>query len=437
MVELNGIGVLVAFALVFGLIGFLRGVAREVITSIGITAAYLIVKWGGSFLTRWTNMLFKMAIFTARGGLAADDPTVIWGQVSGIHPVIETDAERLIFNLVVSALLVILAYIVANKLTPSRAIPIRPICLGSLPPSRLLGSVAGLLNGYLVANYVIPHNLPTGITITLPSTRLALHFFVTGIAIAILALFGNAFLSLFLQLKKVPLSSPQLRWLDARRQTITLLASVLSIACLYLAFSLKFAFSGSFLLVLLLVAALAIIVWHWSIREPRQMRIDRGKSPWLRGATIQVDGVSITIRLAKEWSGCTFLRVIVISLSVLASCMTSVILIETPPQIAVNFIGVLAAWTGLAAFCVPYLRHFRESVKENTFFRSEVRWVTVVTLITALCGGACALGAYGTGIKVFNWVFFSIVLFAGGLTSLVSVYTLGGSADSWARQNME
>ena len=65
---LTNTNLLVALGSVFGLIGFLRGVAREVITTMGIIIAYLITRWGESFLVRWVNKLHKMILFSIKEG---------------------------------------------------------------------------------------------------------------------------------------------------------------------------------------------------------------------------------------------------------------------------------------------------------------------------------------------------------------------------------
>jgi len=170
--------VLVAVGAVFGLIGFLRGVAREVITTIGIIIAYLIVRWGESFLIGWTNRFFKMAIFAVRGGLVADDPTAIWAQVRELPPLIEAEGEKLIFKLVVFAALVILAYIVGNRLLPARKVPFGPLVIYAGPslPSRLLGLAAGVMNGYLIAYFVIPQAFPKPETVIKVPTEAVVKF---------------------------------------------------------------------------------------------------------------------------------------------------------------------------------------------------------------------------------------------------------------------
>lgn len=164
---LSHIQVLIILGTVFGLIGFLRGVAREIITTIGIIIAYAIVRGGEASLVRWANKFHKLALFVMRGGLTAEDPTVIWPQVANLPPFIATDADKAIFRLVVFLSLAVLAYIVGNKILSAKKVPFGPLAIyPSLSLlSRLLGVAAGLIDGYLIAYFVIPEVFPKRETI--------------------------------------------------------------------------------------------------------------------------------------------------------------------------------------------------------------------------------------------------------------------------------
>ena len=172
---LTNLHLLLTIGSVFGLIGFLRGVAREIITTIGIIIAYVVIRWGESFLIRWTNKFHKLAVFALRGGLTADDPTTVWPKVANLPPLIGTDGGKLIFRLFVFVLLVILAYIVGNRRLSGKTVPLGPLVIypNLSLTSRLLGLATGLMEGYLIAHFVIPEvfpkpetviNLPTGAT---------------------------------------------------------------------------------------------------------------------------------------------------------------------------------------------------------------------------------------------------------------------------------
>jgi hypothetical protein len=184
---LTSIQVLLAIGAVFGLIGFLRGVAREIITAIGIIIAYGFIRWGEASLVRWTNKLHKLLVFAAKGGLAADDPTAIWPRVANLPPLVETDAEKLIFRLVVFALLVILAYVVGNRVLSSRKDTFGPLATypGLSLLSRSLGLATGLIEGWLITYFVLPEvfprketviRLPTGPVTGFLSQNVALVF---------------------------------------------------------------------------------------------------------------------------------------------------------------------------------------------------------------------------------------------------------------------
>jgi uncharacterized membrane protein len=164
---LTNLHVLLAIGAVFGLMGFLRGVAREIITTIGIIIAYVVIRWGESFLMRWTNKFHKLVVFAFRGGLTADDPTAIWPQVRDLPGLIESDGEKLMFRLFVFVSLVILAYIVGNRFLSSRTDTFGPLAIypGLSLLSRLLGLTTGLIEGYLIAYFVLPEVFPEAETV--------------------------------------------------------------------------------------------------------------------------------------------------------------------------------------------------------------------------------------------------------------------------------
>lgn len=188
--SLTYLHILVGIGAIFGLIGLLRGVAREVATAIGIIIAYLILKWGESPLTVWVNRLYRMGIFAARGGLVAEDPTSIWAEVRELPLLIETDTERLVFRLVAFAVLVLLSYIAGNKIFRRRPKTFGPLIIYPGPPifSRLLGIAVGLMNGYLVANFAIPHAFPEAETVIRLPTGPAVEFLRTNLAFVFIGL---------------------------------------------------------------------------------------------------------------------------------------------------------------------------------------------------------------------------------------------------------
>jgi hypothetical protein len=184
---LTNIQLLLAIGVVFGLIGFLRGVAREIITVVGIIIAYGLIRWGEASLVRWTNKFHKLFVFAAKGGLAADDPTAIWPQVANLPPLIETDGEKLAFRLAVFVLLVILAYVVGNRVLSSRKGTFGPLATypGLSILSRSLGLATGLIEGWLITYFVLPEvfpkretviRLPTGPVAGFLSQNVALVF---------------------------------------------------------------------------------------------------------------------------------------------------------------------------------------------------------------------------------------------------------------------
>jgi len=188
--NLTYLHVLIGIGVIFGLIGFLRGVAREVITAIGIIVAYLILRLGERPLTVWVNRLYRMAVFAARGGLIAEDPTSIWARVRELPPLIETDAERLTFRLVAFTVLAVFSYMAGNRILGGRPKAFGPFIIYPGPPffSRLLGIAVGLMNGYLVAHFTLPYAFPKAETVIRLPTGLVVEFLRTNLAFVFIGL---------------------------------------------------------------------------------------------------------------------------------------------------------------------------------------------------------------------------------------------------------
>ena len=89
---------------------------------------------------------------------------------------IETDDQKLVFKLVVFVLFVILAYGVGNKALSGKTVPFGPLAIYPGLPflSRLLGLAVGLMDGYLIANFVIPAAFPKTVTLVrLPTGKVS------------------------------------------------------------------------------------------------------------------------------------------------------------------------------------------------------------------------------------------------------------------------
>ncbi len=151
MIDLNQIYLVIGFVALFGLMGSRRGVYRELLTSIGIVLAIIAGRWGTSSLAPWVNRFYKMAMFSLKGGLLADDPTDVFAKVDSLAPLITTDSDRLMLGTAVFVLVALVFCFLAGVFLAAPKTTFQ----------RLSGTVLAGVNGYLVAYFLAPRHLPT------------------------------------------------------------------------------------------------------------------------------------------------------------------------------------------------------------------------------------------------------------------------------------
>ncbi len=130
----------------FALVGFRRGVHRELITLIGIGLGMLAANAFAGRLIPGVNRLYRMVRFALGGGLSAADPTAAWGQAQAAPDLIHTVTQQQTLGLVVF-LFIVLLFFIGGQIWGAK--PRSPLL-------RLLGVLMGLINGYLVARFLTP-----------------------------------------------------------------------------------------------------------------------------------------------------------------------------------------------------------------------------------------------------------------------------------------
>lgn len=189
-VPVDAVVFILALISVFIIIGFVRGLIRELILSLFIMGTIALLNNYFDSLVAWANRLYRMAIFALKGGLATEDPVAIWNNVKKLSPIVETQQDKLIFTVATLGFAVILGYAMGSaakaKLSmPSISLLWRPAAL--LP--HLLGALGGAVNGYLVVNYLLPRLLTEPTTVILvPASKVSevLNVNLVNVAIAIL-----------------------------------------------------------------------------------------------------------------------------------------------------------------------------------------------------------------------------------------------------------
>jgi hypothetical protein len=130
----------------FALVGFRRGVHRELISLVGIGLGMLVANGLTSSLVPSVNRYYRMLQFARGGGLSAADPTAAWSATQSAPNLIRTTSQQQTLGMAIF-LLVALAFIVVGQIWGAR-----PRSLGL----RLLGLLMGLINGFLVARFLTP-----------------------------------------------------------------------------------------------------------------------------------------------------------------------------------------------------------------------------------------------------------------------------------------
>lgn len=171
--------VVLLVVLFFALMGYGHGWRREVYRTIAIIIATIVLTYFEAELVALANRFWRFFLFAIRGGLLADDPSAVFARVRREPLLINTPVERVAFNLVVFTILILVAAWFARrqvKIQGEKAGTVGSFIFmtsGKLRPrERLLGAALGAVNGYLVANFVLPRVFqaaPTT-TVVIPNT---------------------------------------------------------------------------------------------------------------------------------------------------------------------------------------------------------------------------------------------------------------------------
>ena len=164
--------VVLVVAILFGIIGFMRGPRRELIVTLFILVAFLLTTVFEDQLVVWVNRFWRLFRIATSGALASDNPGPAIASVPS-EPLIGNDAQRSLFRIIVFSLLVLFGYGRGGGQFRERAV--RPLVgvftLGLFTvegqaqtaraprmrlSTRLAGFVAGAVNGFLVAYYLLP-----------------------------------------------------------------------------------------------------------------------------------------------------------------------------------------------------------------------------------------------------------------------------------------
>jgi uncharacterized membrane protein required for colicin V production len=144
--------VIVGTALVaFGFIGLQRGVHRELHSMVGIGIGALLSGWLARTLAPQINRLYRLGRYALEVGLSGEDPGVAWRRIGATPDLVQATENVSSASVVVFCLIVLVAFMWGQRrvAAPHAFLP------------RLLGMLAGALNGFLVCYYLVPLVFPT------------------------------------------------------------------------------------------------------------------------------------------------------------------------------------------------------------------------------------------------------------------------------------
>jgi len=145
----------------FGSLGFVRGASRELRSMVGIGVGMLMANALVPHLSKQINSVYKLGrfAFAAIDG----DPGAAWQEAQLLPDLVRTPRDLQLASLAVFIGVVLICYLWGQT----------SIAAASSLPSRLLGLLAGGINGFLVAYYAFPILFPKSeAVITVPSGRI-------------------------------------------------------------------------------------------------------------------------------------------------------------------------------------------------------------------------------------------------------------------------
>jgi uncharacterized membrane protein required for colicin V production len=134
----------------FALVGLLRGVNRELLSAIGVGIAILLAEPAATALGPQVNLFVKLGQLAFSGGLAGGDLGASWSKIREAESFIQTPDDMRLFGVALFLLMVALAYAIGQIRIQAPAGPVL----------RVLGLMAGGVNGFLIAFYLFPILFP-------------------------------------------------------------------------------------------------------------------------------------------------------------------------------------------------------------------------------------------------------------------------------------
>jgi uncharacterized membrane protein required for colicin V production len=185
-IRLDQITIAVVVVFLFGLVGYQRGVLRELVAAPAILIAPFLGPWLGAVLKPWVNRFYKLLMFARYGGLATDDLTGVMEKVRNVQPLVNTPEDVVRLGSVLFLLIIAAGYLIGEWKVKGPADRW----------ARLLGAAMGAINGYVLIQVLLPRFWTAQFAVIVVPTASVLQMFhgqvaaVLVVAFAVLTLYA-------------------------------------------------------------------------------------------------------------------------------------------------------------------------------------------------------------------------------------------------------
>lgn len=147
---MNQYAVMGIIVCLFGLIGLLRGVRRELFVSAAIVLAVLVVGATSGTLVSPINRMYRMVQFVVQGGMSAENPAAQWQEIGAGPGLVGTPRGEDALQVFMFAVVVLSGYLLGKRFGAQP--------FGIIP--RILGLFIGLFNGFGITYFLLPLVFP-------------------------------------------------------------------------------------------------------------------------------------------------------------------------------------------------------------------------------------------------------------------------------------
>ncbi len=186
-IRLDQLTLAVVVVAVFAVLGYRRGILRELVATPAIILAPVLAPWLGTVLTPWANRFYRLFMFARFGGLATDDIGAVMEKVRQVPPLICTPEDVVRFGVILFLAIIALGYFLGQWRVKGPGDRV----------ARLLGAIMATVNGYLLVRILVDQVWPTQfVTVVVPMGSVAQLFQAQTAAVLIVAFMAIVVLAL-------------------------------------------------------------------------------------------------------------------------------------------------------------------------------------------------------------------------------------------------